>query len=537
MVCAAKLSGIREFPKAGIKVFTGCTKHPAHNSKFCAEHKKEPSPVIPAQKVSSRTRAKLREERTSSATYKEAEQDDIYIVESIIQIKDDTKELLIKWSGFPEPTWEPEACVPPYLKLYYQNNPSKLGKQIPNPKIKHTKKIGDTLIHKLCWGDEEGDEWIDDDFFKIVNDHGESVSMLSSCNTRKSRDKRENAHSVGVFVGAYPCGTIVLGDELYGSESISQVYGILTDFVNSLSDSSKLKQLLYDDMCHLKRFCDDEERSNQNEVTQVLARIRKHVDKFHFRNHIDRWCQENCNPDHVKELQGVNSQVCEQLFKKINSHKNCKGMNEPRFSLFFLYQYEIHNLEIEKKTIMTDPRSDERWTNLTITDPTKEKIKTSTEKLSKRKEAHQETVPDTNKPSDCEERVGNIETENSEPSTTMEEIEVAISNLKLKSKFECLECGAQYDREGNLNNHMKVKHQSVKEHVEHLCKECGKLLLTVQSLDRHMRTHKDCKKCQKIFDTVEDAKNHKKVHTTCPICNYDYKTQIKRHMKDVHCMT
>ena len=126
--------------------------------------------------------------------------------------------------------------------LYYP------GKKLPNPTIKSTKKIGDTLIHKLCWGDENGGDWVGDDFFKLLDDNGEVVSNLSSCNTRKSRDKRQNVHSVGVFTGAYPCGVIVLGNELYTSESISQVYGILTDFVSSLSDGSKLKQLLYDDM-------------------------------------------------------------------------------------------------------------------------------------------------------------------------------------------------------------------------------------------------------------------------------------------------
>ena len=193
--------------------------------------------------------------------------------------------------------------------------------------------------------------------------------MLSSCNTRKSRDKRENVHSVGVFVGAYPCGVIVLGDELYSSESISQVYGILTDVVNSLSDKTKLKQILYDDMCHLKKFCENKKRRDKNEITKILSTIRKHVDKFHFRNHIDKWCQDNCNPDTIEELDGVNSQVCEQLFKKINAHKNCRGMNEARFSLFFLYQYEIHNLDIENKTIVADPRSEVRWETIKFNKP------------------------------------------------------------------------------------------------------------------------------------------------------------------------
>ena len=85
-----------------------------------------------------------------------------------------------------------------------------------------------------------------------------------------------------------------------------------------------------------------------------------------FRNHVDQWCHSNCNPDSVPELAGVNSQICEQLFKKINSHKNCRKMNESRFGLFFLYQYEIHNLEIENRTILADPREEVRWDNIKI---------------------------------------------------------------------------------------------------------------------------------------------------------------------------
>lgn len=283
LVCAAKLSGVREFPKAGLKVITGCTKHPAFNSKYCQEHCTEESPAVTASSVSSRTRQQLRKYRTDTASYAEAEQDEVYIVESIMEIK--SKEVLVKWVGFPNPTWENENGIPKFIRNYYEKNPAKLGKVLPNPKIKHSKTIGETVIHKLSWGDEPGAEWISEDFFKLLDDNGEITESTesTSCNTRKSRDKRQNVHSVGVFTGAYPCGVIVLGDELYGSESISQVYGILTDWLNSLSDKTKLKQILYDDMCHLKRFCENPERAGQNEVTEVLAGVQKHVDKFHFR--------------------------------------------------------------------------------------------------------------------------------------------------------------------------------------------------------------------------------------------------------------
>ena len=166
-------------------------------------------------------------------------------------------EVLVKWVGFPDPTWEYENGIPKFIRNYYEKNPAKLGKVLPNPKIKHSKAIGDTVIHKLSWGDEPGAEWMSDDFFKLLDEKGEiTESTLSSCNTRKSRDKRQNVHSVGVFTGAYPCGIIVLGDELYGSESISQVYGILTDWLSSLSDQTKLKQILifYCFSCQVKNL-------------------------------------------------------------------------------------------------------------------------------------------------------------------------------------------------------------------------------------------------------------------------------------------
>ena len=70
--------------------------------------------------------------------------------------------------------------------------------------------------------------WLNEDFFKVVTQDGEVSSLAAtpevSCGTRKSRDKRVKRHTVGLFVVAYPCGVVVVCDELFGSESISQVW-------------------------------------------------------------------------------------------------------------------------------------------------------------------------------------------------------------------------------------------------------------------------------------------------------------------------
>ena len=75
----------------------------------------------------------------------------------------------------------------------------------------------------------------------------------------------------------------------------------------------------------------------------------KHVDNFHFPNHTDQWCQDNCNPKDVEILNWVNTPFCEQLFSKFTKYTNTKVMNEANFSLFFLYNLDLHNLNLEGK--------------------------------------------------------------------------------------------------------------------------------------------------------------------------------------------
>ena len=114
MLCGAKMSGIREFPKANSKIFTGCTKHPSPNSKYCAEHENEETPVMQGSQVSTKTKAKLRDQRSKTALCVEAGQDDLYIVESILELK--KNECKVKWHGFEEATWEPNKGIPAFIR-------------------------------------------------------------------------------------------------------------------------------------------------------------------------------------------------------------------------------------------------------------------------------------------------------------------------------------------------------------------------------------------------------------------------------------
>ena len=498
MLCGAKLSGVRTFETAGVTVFTGCTRHPQPDSKYCWEHHQAgESPVIPASSVSSRTRQQLRGFRNDTKYSDNANDDQFYVIESILEIKniDDKIVFKVKWLGFPEASWEQEDRIPGFIRKFYSDDSSRLGSKLPNPRIKHTKKVGGSDIHLLSWGGEAGDEWLHDSFFQILSEDGAILNSNVSvtCNTRKSRDKACRRHTVGIFVGAYPCGTIVLFDELYGSESISQVYGILIEFLARLDNKTSLEELLYDDCCHLKSYSEKEANANQNDVTKHFANLGKHVDRFHFRNHVDPWCMEHCNPEGVPTLKGVNTQVCEQLFKKVNSHKNCKSFNESRFFLFFLYQFDIHNLSIDGlESKMADPREQFRWDNIKIVEP------------------------DFNE-------------------SKLEDIVSSMSKLEVSPKFSCPLCGSGYTQEGYLKKHLEIKHQK-KPDPGPECEICGKLFANAKTLEKHVQTHLKCNTCKEVFKTVAEVMAHKREHTYCKICQKDFHfpSKLTKHVNSVH---
>ena len=51
MLCAAKMSGVREFEKADVRVVTGCTAMPGKHHKLCFKHQHEASPIVTSDKI------------------------------------------------------------------------------------------------------------------------------------------------------------------------------------------------------------------------------------------------------------------------------------------------------------------------------------------------------------------------------------------------------------------------------------------------------------------------------------------------------
>ena len=212
-VCAAKLSTIKIFEKANISYLTGCPKMPINESKFCSEHKDCDTPILGANAITVQSKKQLRVHKKNESVSEAARDDDFYVIEEVNQVKTEKGKnmYLVKWVGFPQSqsTWEPEEHIPAFIRTYY-GNPDNIGTKLPAPQIKHTKTIGGVKHHYLKWGESQGD-WLSEDFFKILNEDGELVETNETvCNTRKSRDKRVKRHTVGLLIGAYPCGVVVL---------------------------------------------------------------------------------------------------------------------------------------------------------------------------------------------------------------------------------------------------------------------------------------------------------------------------------------
>ena len=347
---------------------------------------------------------------------------------------------------------------------------------------------------------------------------------------------------MGILVASFPCGVITVFEELYGSESLTQVYAIIVEYLAALPKNvrEEIIEILYDDACHFKKFSEKKEHAEKNDVTEFLAtKVGKHVDKFHFPNHVDKWCHQNCNPNEVKHLEGVNTPICEQLFSAINKFTNAKAMNESHFFLFFLFIFDLHNLNIEGKLrSIANPCSEHR-DNI---------IKALSSKV----------IDEEN--SKCKD---------DEIANEIDEVEILLESLTFdcpkeagstKNEFVCQVCNASYKKEGNLKNHLKKKHPVCEQDfsASKVCTVCGIQVPDEKSLKTHMSIHYKCEKCGSVFEELKYLNRHMKsahspidcdicgetcsdkgaysihlnIHLKCEICGkvFDKLHKIKRHM-------
>ena len=140
----------------------------------------------------------------------------------------------------------------------------------------------------------------------------------------------------------FNCGIIFGLCELFGSESLSQVYCFMVWLLNNSHRFPK--SWAYDDGFHLHKFVKKPRQCDSTEAAKVLSELGIVVDRMHFKNHVSAWCKAHMNPDSNKSFHGVNTEACEQTFYWVARFKHAvRHMNSVLFNLFLLTACNMFN--------------------------------------------------------------------------------------------------------------------------------------------------------------------------------------------------
>ena len=247
----------------------------------------------------------------------------------------------------------------------------------------------------------------------------------------------------------YPCGIISLFSELYGGEGVVQCHGILSNFFDA--NDHEVKKLIYDDACHLYGFSCKEELMSYSNGTKFMGQLDMKIDRLHIQNHTRPFCKKNLNPHLDKELDGVNTVVCEQTFTHFNKYKFVKTMNPVRFHFMFLYMIDIHNMD--------------KMNRLGI-------------------ELHPQFVPEV--------APAQVETQDSPPQEQDDEQMETDQPEAQENQNQCSHCNKTFKSNHGLTRHCNQKHPQPGNNNQNMCSKCRKNFSSKSTLNRHQRESK-CK--------------------------------------------
>ena len=110
--------------------------------------------------------------------------------------------------------------------------------------------------------------------------------------------------------------------------------------------------ICYDDACHLKKFAINPSRSELTEVSKKMSQLEYYIDRFHFPNHVDKWCKKECNPfksDILKEASPSFSHY-KYIFCVYNKKKLRRTLEELYFRRWS-YKKNVFVLTFSKKIL------------------------------------------------------------------------------------------------------------------------------------------------------------------------------------------
>ena len=134
-------------------------------------------------------------------------------------------------------------------------------------------------------------------------------------------------------------------DELVQCESLKQVHSFLFA-VFCIHGVPPPEVLAYDDACHLLRFW--QLRQHSSKFLQWLLsfkRVQLVVDRFHFRNHVGKFCKQWVDPGKCTALGShTQTEAGEQSFSWLARSKHTfRHMSEGKFQFMMLHLLDERN--------------------------------------------------------------------------------------------------------------------------------------------------------------------------------------------------
>ena len=257
-----------------------------------------------------------------------------YVVDSIQEYNEIDNTFRIRWLmyGPDSDTWEPAAHVPIEMQKHFLSDRG----------YEQTVSEAEASESGCVGADKE--------------------ASTKKPRSRKKEKKKEA--SIGCICAAWSCGTVFGVRELYVSESKLQATLFLLEILDLVPETEWPSYLAYDDACHLYKFIKKRADAGQPKLAAIMRKvwhctnkccskfcgcvvclqITFVIDNFHMRNHVDTWCKANMNAKQHKELDGYNTQVCEQTFSWLRGFKYiARSMSESHFKFFVLRMFELHN--------------------------------------------------------------------------------------------------------------------------------------------------------------------------------------------------
>ena len=123
-----------------------------------------------------------------------------------------------------------------------------------------------------------------------------------------------------------------------------------------MDDLARLKYLGYDRTCGVVPFLNNQKKNSSAGAKVLIENVKFLVDIFHVTKHTEEVCMPPNNPKclyhpdlpQFSEIKGVNTESCEQGFKRMNNYLELtRKMTQYKRNVLFWYVNECFNTDLE----------------------------------------------------------------------------------------------------------------------------------------------------------------------------------------------